>query len=218
MEFSTIITAGGKSSRYSKSKNKLLEKINCKEILRYTVDVFEKTETKEIIIPTNPSIIEEVRQLFRNNTQIKIIEGGKTRQSSVFKGLQYVQTPYVLIHDGARPLINLTVINNVINELPKKRAITVMTKTTDTIKEVDENGRIIMTLDRDKLYNTQTPQAFDTELIKKVHKELINSNFTDDAGMVEYCGYDVYMVEGDYRNIKITTESDLQLALSYLKE
>ncbi len=93
-----------------------------------------------------------------------------------------------------------------------------MTKTVDTIKEVDENGKIIKTIDRSKLYNTQTPQAFEYKLIKEAHENLIDKNFTDDAGMVEFLGKNVYIVDGDYRNIKVTTKSDIALAKIYLEE
>ena len=72
-------------------------------------------------------------------------------------------------------------------------------------------------MDREKLYNTQTPQAFDYNLIKTAHEKLKGMNFTDDAGMVEFLGKDVFIVNGDYRNIKITTKSDLSLAKIYLE-
>ena len=91
-----------------------------------------------------------------------------------------------------------------------------MTKTIDTIKEV-EDGRIIKTIDRSKLYNTQTPQAFKYEWILSAHEKLKGQNFTDDAGMLEALGYEVYIVDGSYKNIKITTQSDIELAAIFLK-
>jgi 2-C-methyl-D-erythritol 4-phosphate cytidylyltransferase len=91
-----------------------------------------------------------------------------------------------------------------------------MTKTTDTIKEVDENGRIIKTIERTKLYNTQTPQAFRTDLILKAHNELKNGNYTDDASMLEELNIPVYIVNGNYTNIKITNKSDLDFAKLYI--
>ena len=91
-----------------------------------------------------------------------------------------------------------------------------MTKTTDTIKEVDADGRIIKTIDRSKLYNTQTPQGFKTSVIKEVHKKLKGGNYTDDCSMLEECGIPVYITEGDYFNIKITTKSDLDFAKIYM--
>ena len=105
--------------------------------------------------------------------------------------MKAVDCDYVLIHDGARPLISPEIINEVIEAVKIKKAVSVMTKTTDTIKEVDENGKIIKTLDRSKLYNTQTPQAFEYGLIKKVHDTLKGQNYTDDCGMAEALGYDV---------------------------
>lgn len=93
-----------------------------------------------------------------------------------------------------------------------------MTKTIDTIKEVDGSGKIIRTIDRSKLYNTQTPQAFEYKLIKDAHEKLKDLNFTDDAGMAEHLGINVYMVEGDYKNIKITTANDIYIANAYLQD
>lgn len=216
MRFSAIITAGGISSRYGNT-NKLLEKINGKEVIKYTVEAF-LNEVDEIVICANNSIIEALTRLFESFDNVKIIEGGSTRQASVYNGLMAVNCDYVLIHDGARPLINSEIIQKTKQFVIDKNAVSVMTKTTDTIKEVDENGKIIRTIDRSKLYNTQTPQAFEYSLIKSVHEKLKGQNFTDDAGMVEFCGMDVYIVEGDYKNIKITTKSDIKLCEMYFNE
>ena len=211
MKICAVITAGGTSSRFGNT-NKLLEKINGKEVLKYTIEAFEHSSVDEIIICANKSIIEDLKKL----TSHKIVEGGSTRQESVYNGLNAINCDYVLIHDGARPLITPEIINEVIKAVTEKKAVSVMTKTTDTIKEVDENGKIIKTLDRSKLYNTQTPQAFEYNLIKSVHEELKGQNFTDDCGMAEALGYDVYVVNGDYKNIKITTKNDIEIAKEYL--
>ena len=212
MKFSAIITAGGTSSRFGNT-NKLLEKINGKEVIKYTVEAFLNCGIDEIIICANKSIIPELEAIFSG---VKIIEGGATRQESVFKGLEVANCDYVLIHDGARPVISREIIKNTMNAVVDKKAVSVMTKTVDTIKEVDADGRIIRTIDRSKLFNTQTPQAFEYNLIKSVHEKLKGQSYTDDAGMVEALGYDVYMVEGDYRNIKVTTKPDLTIANVYL--
>jgi 2-C-methyl-D-erythritol 4-phosphate cytidylyltransferase len=214
-DFSIIITAGGTSSRYGKT-NKLLEKINGKTVIEHTVSKFIGFKNvREIIIPANASIISELEQIF-NQPQIKIIEGGATRQKSVYKGLQKVTCDYVLIHDGARPLISTDIIQKCFLETSEKNAISVMTKTTDTIKEVDESGKIIRTIDRSKLYNTQTPQGFKTSVIKEVHEKLKTENYTDDCSMLEELGIPVFIVEGEYTNIKITTKSDLDFAKIYI--
>lgn len=211
-----IIPAGGTSSRFG-NKNKLLEKINNKEVIKYTVEAFEKSEVDEIIICANISIIDELKEIFKNSPKVKIIEGGSTRQESVFNGLQASECDYVLIHDGARPMITTDIINLAIEEVITKKALTVATKTIDTIKEVSD-GKIIKTIDRAKLYNTQTPQAFEYNLIKNAHQKLYGQNFTDDAGMLEQLGETVYIINGSYKNIKITTQNDIQIAKIYLEQ
>lgn len=214
-KFSLIITAGGTSSRYGNT-NKLLEKINNKTVIEETVTKFiDFDEIDEIIISANVSIIPILQEMF-NNSKIKIIEGGNTRQKSVYNALQVVKNEYVLIHDGARPLIRKDTIAYVLEAVVDKNAVTVMTKTTDTIKEVDTDGRIIRTIDRSKLYNTQTPQAFRTDIIKQAHEKLKDGNFTDDCSMLEELNIPVYIVNGSYTNIKITIKSDLDFAKLYI--
>ncbi len=155
--------------------------------------------------------------MFEDSSKIKIIEGGITRQESVYKGLLgCVNCDFVLIHDGARPMVTSEIIKQAIIMVQEKKALTVAAKTIDTIKQVDENLKIIKTIDRTSLYNTQTPQAFEYKLIKNAHEKLIGQNFTDDAGMLEFLGYDVYILEGDYKNIKITTKNDIEIAKNYL--
>lgn len=212
--YKAIIPAGGTSSRFGNT-NKLLEKIHDKEVIKYTVDAFDASKISEIIICANISIIDELKNIFKDYEKVKIIEGGQTRQASVFNGLKAAECDYVLIHDGARPMITTDLINSAIEMVKDKKALTVATKTIDTIKEVVD-GKIIKTIDRSKLYNTQTPQAFEYNLIRKAHEKLVGQNFTDDAGMLEELGIDVYILNGSYKNIKITTQNDIDIAKTYL--
>lgn len=211
-----IIPAGGTSSRFGKT-NKLLEKIDGKEVIKYTVEAFEASNVQKIIICANVAIIDELRNIFQDSSKVQIIEGGASRQKSVFNGLSASECDYVLIHDGARPMISTDLINLAIEEVVTKKALTVATKTIDTIKEV-QDGKIIRTIDRAKLYNTQTPQAFQYDLIKDAHIKLYGQNFTDDAGMLEALGQTVYILNGSYKNIKITTQNDIEIAKVYLSE
>ena len=214
MVVNVIVTAGGTSSRFGKS-NKLLEKINEKEVIKYTVEAFDFDKIDRIIICANPAIKSELEEIFKGYDRVEIIEGGATRQESVFKGLKHQSADYVLIHDGARPLISRGIIEKCIEQVKTCHAVSVMTKTTDTIKIV-EGDRIIQTLDRSKLYNTQTPQAFAYDLILTAHKKLEGKSFTDDAGMAEFLGEEVFVVDGSYTNIKITTQNDIDLAKVYM--
>lgn len=214
-KFSVIITAGGTSSRFG-STNKLLEKINDLTVIEETVNKFTIFDNiDEIIIPANNAIRDELSKLFKNPL-IKLVNGGDTRQKSVFNALGYVKNKYVLIHDGARPLVTSEIIKNTMESVIKYGAVSVMTKTTDTIKEVDNDGRIIRTIDRSKLYNTQTPQGFKTELIINAHKKLADGNYTDDCSMLEELNIPVYIVNGSYTNIKITVKNDLDFAKLYI--
>ena len=214
MSVNAIITAGGTSTRFGNT-NKLLEKINGKEVIKYTVEAFLSSNIDKIIICANISIIEILKELFKGETRIDIIEGGESRQESVYNGLKHEKCDYVLIHDGARPIISTELINTCIEMVKDYCALSVMTKTIDTIKEV-EHGKIIKTIDRSKLYNTQTPQGFKYDLICDAHRKFKGKSYTDDAGMVEAMGLPVYVVDGSYKNIKITTKSDIELAKIFL--
>lgn len=215
MKINAVITAGGTSSRFG-NKNKLLEKVYDKEIIKYTIDAFEASNVDEITVCSHISIMDELKEIFKDYEKITFTEGGTTRQQSVYNGLQKSECDYVIIHDGARPMVTTDIINNCIEMVKDMKALTVATKTIDTIKEV-ENGKIIRTIDRSKLYNTQTPQAFEYKLIKKAHDKLKDQNFTDDAGMLEALGETVYILDGSYKNIKITTQFDIETAKIFLK-
>ena len=221
MKYTAIITASGTSSRFGGTTNKLLEKIHGKEILKYTVEAFLQANIDEVIISTNPAIIDVVADMFQSFSNIKVVEGGATRQESVRKGLEATDCDYVLIHDGARPMINPEIIKKLMVDVVEKRAISVMTKTVDTIKEVDEYGLIIKTIDRSKLYNTQTPQAFEFDGIREAYRSAIQKEekqITDDAKVWSLCmDVPVKIVEGEYENIKVTTKSDLEIIVNYLK-
>ena len=216
-KISLIITAGGTSSRYG-AKNKLLEIVNGKTIIEYTVEKFLLIdEISEIVICANEAIISDLKKIF-DNPKIKIIQGGETRQQSVYRGLEILSNPdYVLIHDGARPLVKKEDILKLIQKTKEKGAAILAVKTIDTIKKVNDEGKIIETIDRSNLYNVQTPQGFRYKLILNAHKKLKGQNFTDDAGMIESLAQNVYVVDGDYKNFKITVSDDLIRMKNYLR-
>lgn len=218
MKIAAIIPAGGSSSRY-KGKNKLLEKLGNKPVIMHSIDTISSiSQVSEIIIPASSELIPILEGLVKGYEKVKIVQGGKCRQESVYNGLKACpDCNYVLIHDAARPLIKKLTIINAIEDTFEKKAVIVAVRTIDTIKIVDKNYKIIETPNRDNLWNVQTPQIFDYNLIFDAHKKLEGQSFSDDGGLLEFLNKDVYIFEGDYTNFKITTTNDLLQAEKILE-
>lgn len=207
-----IITAGGSSTRFQ-GKNKLLFEINKKPVIVYSVDLFASFDfVREIIISSNKSIIPGLNELFKNYKNIKIVEGGDSRQQSVLNALEYCKNPdYVIIHDGARPFVTKDIVTKCLDKAKETNGAIAAVKSIDTIKIVDGSGKILSTPERSTLWNAQTPQVFKYDLIYKLHKKYKGKNFTDDALLFEMEGLPVFVVESDYSNYKITTLKDVKL-------
>ena len=115
----------------------------------------------------------------------------------------------VLIHDGARPFIEPDTIQQTIEKLKEHKGVCVGIYATDTIKITDNNGKIIKTIDRNTVFQAQTPQGFDFNTILNAHKKLKNESFTDDSSMLEHLEIEVYALLGTQSNKKITFREDL---------
>lgn len=216
-----LITAGGASTRFG--RNKLLEIVCGKPIILHTILAFEKINPAQIVITVSQALKNELSKLMATDEtlkklNIKLVVGGESRQDSVFNGLLEIDsdTTLVVIHDGARPLVTVDAIEKCIQKARLTKAAIIAVKAIDTIKVVDQDGLIISTPNRETLRCVQTPQVFDYNLILAAHKKLAGKNFSDDAGLLEYLGERVYIVEGEYSNIKITTPSDIRLMENYL--
>lgn len=216
-KLSVIITAGGSSIRYG-NKNKLLEKINNKEVIIHSIEAFFPLNPSEIIVSASESLIPVLKTLFfkyalNNISIVKIVKGGNTRQASIYNALKSCKNKdIVAIHDAARPLIKTCDIEKCLQKAVNSDAAIVAVKAVDTIKVVKETGEIDYTPERSTLWAVQTPQIFDYKLIFDAHKKLEGQNFSDDSGMLEYLGHKVYISEGSVSNIKITSPKDLYLA------
>jgi len=212
MKTAVIIPAAGLGSRMGTQKQ--LIKLNSKPVLAHTLEAFEKhPNIDEIIVVGSKSLVEITSSFSKVKS---LVEGGANRQASVWQGLQAVSDDidWVLIHDGARPFVSEKVISDVIG----KCAISGV-KSKDTIKIADENNIVQETPNRENLWLVQTPQGFPYHIIKKAHQQAIADGFvgTDDATLVERMGIPVQMIEGDYRNIKLTTPEDILIAEVYIK-
>ena len=218
-----IIVAAGNSTRMGTNKQ-FMEILGVPVIAR-TLMAFENSPViSRIILVAKADDIFELGVLAKKYGISKladIICGGNCRQESVLKGFEKLSTEEdaVLIHDGARPLVTGEIISSVATALQNYPAAACGVKVKDTIKTVDGSGNIVGTVDRSCLFAVQTPQGVKkTEYIKAVENIENIENITDDMSVMEMAGYTCLMVEGSYKNIKITTKEDIPLAENYLKE
>ncbi len=216
---SAIILAGGKGKRMGAKISKQYIELKGKPILYYTIKRFSNSKDIDKIILVLPKDeIDYCKEKVLDKYSLKvdlIVEGGKERQDSVINALdKLVDDEIVLIHDGARPFVSQKIIDEGIKyaRLYGAAAPGVMPK--DTIKIKDINNFSLSTPDRNTLVAIQTPQVFKLNIIKDCHKRVKEDNIkvTDDTMVVEAYGNKVYLYEGDYINIKVTTPEDLILA------
>jgi len=222
MRYTLIIPAAGQGKRMGAGQNKLFLPIASVPLIIHTLRVFEKDEACErIILAVNPDehpVFERFIKQYDIKKQIVFAVGGQERQDSVYNGLlQASDASYVLVHDGARPFITIEIIKSVLEEAVRKGASICAVPVKDTIKRV-EDGSVVETVERSKLWAVQTPQGFHLSTLSEAHEEARRAGYTgtDDASLVERLGKDVGVVSGSYFNIKVTTPDDLVVAESFL--
>jgi 2-C-methyl-D-erythritol 4-phosphate cytidylyltransferase len=215
-----IIVAGGKGTRIEGNLPKQFIMLGDKPIAAHAIEKFENCGLIDEIILVVPEdylgySTQKVIDKYGFRKADKIVPGGEKRQDSVYAGLKACPagTSIVAIHDAVRPLISSDKIAASVELCVEKKAVVLAVPPKDTIKR-GEDGLIVTTLDRDKLWLIQTPQVFDYELILEAHEKAREDTFvgTDDSVLVERLGKEVTILKGDYSNIKITTEEDLALA------
>lgn len=221
-----IVLAAGQGKRMGTKVQKQYLEIDEKPVLYYSLKAFEDSELiNEIILVVGENQKEYCEQEIVSKYEIrkvkKIVQGGAERYHSVWNGLQEVADGYVFIHDGARPFINEEILQRVYDEVLISKACVVGMPVKDTIKIADTEGYADSTPDRSLLWQIQTPQVFETSIIKEAYKKLMQSDtikVTDDAMVVEQMnGNKVKLVLGSYENIKITTPEDLEIAKIFVK-
>jgi len=213
-KITVILLAGGKGSRMQMQIPKQYLPINNKPVALYSFEVFlELPEIHDIVVVCN----QEYEHLFKTTTKsVTFAEPGERRQDSVYNGLQSVspETELVCIHDSARPYITPEIVRRVLEAGILYGAATVGVLAKNTIKECNEFAFVKHTPDRSRIWEIQTPQVLRASLLregfKQVHKK--NLTVTDDVSIVEHMKYPVKLVEGDVRNLKITTQEDLLIA------
>lgn len=223
---SVVIVSAGKGTRMKNNNNISKQHIDIfgKSIIVRTIEkFFYLNSINEIILVINSDEEEyfnnKVLNLFGYSSKIKLVYGGKERFESVYLGLKKVspESDIVLVHDGVRPFVTKDNIENIIYYSRKYGAATLAVKSKDTIKYVKDK-KINGNIDREYSYMIQTPQGFKKDILLDSYNKFKNGEFgeeffpTDDSSLVNKNGMDVYVVEGDYNNIKITTISDIIVA------
>ena len=229
MQATVLIPAAGTGRRMGGSVSKQYLELAGKPILAHTLALFENHPLIDNIYPIVPpdDISYCQRQIVDRYgfTKVrKLVAGGPIRQDSVKNGLDALaeddldqpKRP-ILIHDGARPLFDSKRLSMLIDIVCQTGACTIGVPVKDTIKNVD-NNKITDSPDRSRLWQAQTPQGFQYQLIKEAFDQAVADGFiaTDDASLLERLGHPVQMLKGDYRNIKVTTPEDILIAVALL--
>ena len=216
---SVIFPAAGQGKRMQAGMNKVFMSLGDVPILVRTLIKFSQCEAvDQLVIVVAPYETELVRNFLGKIPNLKpwqVVAGGTERQYSVMNGIMATpaDSQIILVHDAARPLVSNDTILEVINKAQTQGAAIAAVPAKNTIK-VCEYGKVTDTPDRNLLWEVQTPQGFQRELLLKAYRQAVNTNFlgTDDASLVEKAGYPVYLVKSDYANIKITTPEDIVIA------
>ena len=224
-KFAVVIAAGGTGSRFGGDVPKQFVELLGFPVIAHTIKRFENCDLiSEIVIVTHRDYVVYCNDLsnelgFKKITTV--IEGGKSRQESVFKGIKQLSddVTHVLVHDAARPNISEKIIEDVCENVREYEACAVGVRVVDTIKISEDGEFITATADRSKLWQIQTPQAFKKNIILKCHKSAAFEGFeaTDDCMLAEKYGFKIKLIEGSLANIKITDSSDLAVMEGIIK-
>lgn len=222
-----IIAAAGSGKRMGGGIPKLYRQIEGLPILVYTLRAFcGHPRIGQICIVTRPEELEfcrkEIVEAYGIGKVKAIVSGGEERQDSIYSALSAVDpdTDYILVQDGARPFVKAEVIDRVLDELSHHVGVVPAVACKDTVKRRGKDGFAVETPDRSQLFSVQTPQGFHRDILLSAYRKAFSEEFygTDDAVLVERIGEKVYLVKGDYFNIKITTPEDINMAEAILKE
>jgi len=219
-EVTAIIVAAGEGRRFGFSKQFAL--LGGKSVLDRCLEMFEAHKKVEAIVLVLKDVSLKKEYLKRYRKIVAVAKGGKRRQDSVFSGFRQIdpeKAEIVLVHDGVRSLVSEDLIDRVIEAAREAGAAVPAIPVEDTIKLV-EGDEVSRTVDREKLFRVQTPQGFSYLILKAALDKAKEENFygTDEASLAERIGKKVVVVQGDHKNIKITTLGDLKIAEAFLED
>ncbi len=227
MKCSVIIPAGGIGKRFGSQVPKQFVELDGVPIIIHTIRIFDKLEDVEgIVIPVHNEWFTHTKQLIEkfNCSKVKeVIIGGVERQDSVFNALHtktVKESEIVLVHDAVRPFADPVMVQNIINLTEEYGSVIPGLTPKETVKERNNKGMVIKTIDRNKLSLVQTPQGFWNDVLISAYEKSAAAGFkgTDEASLVEFIGYKTTIIDGDDSNIKITTQFDLKIAELIMNE
>ena len=223
MKITAIIPAAGDGERFGEKKQ--LKLLNGRPLIFHTIQPFVKSELiNEIIVVVPKDNVNQLSRDFKStitSKKIEVVEGGETRQQSVYNGLRISdeESKLICVHDGVRPFVTLALIEKVIKASMEHDGAILAAPSTDTIKKVMGN-QILETLPRETIWRAQTPQIFSKPALKEAIQIAVDEKLegTDEASILEKIGYQIGFVEGSSLNIKITTKEDWIFAKAIYNE
>lgn len=216
-----IIVAGGKGLRMGSELPKQFLNVGAKPVLMRTIESFYNFDKSiRIIVALSASYREHWSKLCKGygfSIYHEVVDGGETRFHSVKNGLELVGDGFVAVHDAVRPFASVSLLKSCFDAAKEFKAVIPVIEVTDSLREIiDEKDSKIV--DRSKYRLVQTPQVFDSALLKKAYEVDFSETFTDDASVVESYGHSIHLIAGEKTNIKITTPFDLELGEAILSK
>ena len=219
-----LVLAAGSGTRMNNELPKQFLMVNEKPLFVYSVQTFQNNPKVDVIViatnANNIELVEDYCKQFGLNKVKSVIAGGETRQASVYNGLKEIEKfiigskDIVLIHDSARPLVSDRIIKESVEACIEFGAVDTVIQASDTIVKSSDDQTIGEILNRQEIYQSQTPQTFEFGIIKDAHEKALKDqvpNVTDDCKLVMHYGMDVHFVQGDKLNFKVTTPEDLEM-------
>lgn len=224
---SILVPAAGCGARAALNGNKILAPLrDGKSVLFWTLGALYATdldgaEWREIIVAARRDergFVDEIKQQCAFSREFFVVEGGATRQESVYNAVKGARGDFVLVHDAARPCVSPQVVRRVVDQALRSGAAIAAVRASDTVKRADEHGNIAQTLDRNQIWLAQTPQVFRRDWLLGALERAVDEGFegTDCASLLENVGHAVSLVDGDLENLKVTYAADLERAATIL--
>jgi 2-C-methyl-D-erythritol 4-phosphate cytidylyltransferase len=214
-----VVLAGGRGQRMGRGENKVFLPLRGIPAIVRAIAPFSALCDSLVVVAREEELtaMEKLLERYGMSRFVhRLVPGGDSRQASVRAGLMALppEADMVLVHDGARALVTEAVIQRVVASVAEHGSGIAAVPVTDTIKRASEDGQVRETLDREELFAMQTPQGFRVDLLLEAHRRAEETGYlgTDDAALLEHAGLPVYVCQGDFENIKLTTPLDVALA------